>query len=58
MSRAVRWKLVWDKFDDWCQSEERKSHCDACGHSTLFMEWEDQMKVIERLVERDLRRKT
>lgn len=53
------WVKIWDEYDKWYSDLAAIVHCKSCKHSHHNApEWEDQMKKIEKLVEKHLKQKT
>lgn len=55
----IDWGPLWDAFDKACDEWRAKhSHtCKQCDHYTMGdPEWEDQMKIIQRLVTAEIQR--
>lgn len=55
MKKKLDWDLIWEKFDTWCQAEEKKSECGECRRSGYAPDWEDQQLKIQKLVESSLK---
>ena len=51
--RYVDWVDVWQKFDRWYETRERK--CPHCGSREDGPGWDEQQKKIEQIVEKALR---
>jgi len=55
------WKEIWEELDDWCQVRAaammKENRCDKCGNvEDTYPDWDKQMKAIQRIVERHIRR--
>lgn len=56
-ANKIDWIKFWERMDTWYQSKSKSPCCKKCKRATFSEpEWEDQMKWIEKEINRLVRR--
>jgi hypothetical protein len=49
------WVKIWDEYDKWYMRRIEDSRCECCDRTDYGPDWEEQMKMIQKLANKHLK---